>query len=52
MLLLLQQLWLLHRRRLLGTRGDNAARQNESRRRERQNVLLHLKSPQKHTPFH
>jgi hypothetical protein len=50
MLLLLQQLWLLlHHRSLLGTRSDNATRQNESRRRERQNVLLHLKSPQRHT---
>jgi hypothetical protein len=41
MLLLLQQLWLLlHHRPLLGTRSDNATRQNESRRRERQDVLL------------
>src|SRR5262249_30915076 len=40
---------LLHHRPLLGTRSDSTTRQNESRRREHQNVLLHFKSPQKHT---
>src|SRR5262249_41545412 len=44
-LLLLQHLWLLlHHRPLLGTRSDSATRQNESRRGEHQNVLLHFKS--------
>src|SRR5262249_5571425 len=52
-LLLLQHLWLLlHHRPLLGTRSDSATRQSESRRGEHQNVLLHFKSPQKHTPSH
>jgi hypothetical protein len=52
-LLLLQHLWLLlHHRPLLGTRSDSATSQNESRRGEHQNVLLHFKSPQKHTPSH
>src|SRR5262249_39258749 len=52
LLLLLQHLWLLlHHRPLLGTRSDSATRQNESRR-EHKNVLLHFKSPQKHTPSH
>jgi hypothetical protein len=42
LLLLLWALRLLHHRALLGTRNDSAARQNESRRREHQNALLHF----------
>src|SRR5260221_2276360 len=48
LLLLLRHLWLLLP--LLGTRSDSATRQNKSRRREHQNVLLHFISPQKHAP--
>jgi hypothetical protein len=51
LLLRLLLVWLLRHRNtgtLLGTRRDSATRQNESRRREHQNVLLHFKSPQTH----
>jgi hypothetical protein len=52
LLLLVQDWWLLlHHLPLLGTRSDSATRQNESRRREHQNVLLHFKSPQRRTPL-
>jgi hypothetical protein len=54
-----QDLWLLLYRRnirnLLGTRSDSATRQNESRCREHQNILLHcgdLHAPLHSTPHH
>src|SRR6266540_1246621 len=46
LLLLRRGLWRLARdRSLLGARSDDATRQNESGRREHQDVLLHFRSP-------